>query len=622
MTEQETHSTQAADLRCRAEEEIIRENADESPKNLLALSHEETRIALHELRVHQIELEMQNTTLRRREEELDAARVRYFDLYELAPVGYITVSEPGLILEANLTAATMLGVARGVPGLAHPIVSRLIHGEDQKGYYLFRKQLLETGKAQACELRMVKKDGPAFWAHLEATVTQEPSTDSRQAGERVIRVVISDITERKQKEAQNLLEQAVEERTKQLRQETQARKQPQELLQQENDTILLVDDEPHVISALTRTLRNSPYQLLTAGSAAEALKIMETTKIKVIVSDEMMEGMRGSELLVEVQKRFPHTIRILLTGQATLEASMRAVNVGQVYRFLTKPWDESMLRLSLSAATEKYNSDAEMRRLQDALLQSEERYKTVVEQSPQPVVVHRDGMIIYANPAAIKMFGATSLQALAGKPILDRVHPDEHEAVLARLQTVTLRGVISPMVERRYFRIDGSEFTGEIQGTPILYDGLPAFHLAIHDITDRKQAEMALQEAHDLLEQRVEERTIQLRQEIEAQERLQAALQESEEKFRTVADWTYDWEYWINPQKRVLLYISPSVERITGYTPEAFLADYGLMDRIVHPDDRPLWDQHVWENRTKTDVTELTFRIITASGEVRWIGHE
>ena len=257
------------------------------------------------------------------------------------------------------------------------------------------------------------------------------------------------------------------------------------------DTVLLVDDEPSVLSALTRALRNIGYELLTAGSASEALAIMETTQIKVIVSDEQMIGMKGSELLAEVQTRFPHTVRILLTGHATLEAATLAVNVGGIYRFLTKPWDDAMLRLALSAATEKYNLEAEKRRLVDALQRSEERYRTVVEQSPQAVVVHRNGTIIYANPAAIRMFGATSLQDVAGSPILDRVHPDDHPTVLARVRKATSQGqgASSPIIELKYLKLDGTVFTGEVQGTPILYDGVAAIHTAIHDITERKQAE-------------------------------------------------------------------------------------------------------------------------------------
>ena len=122
------------------------------PENLEVLSPEVARRALHELRVHQIELEMQNEELRRTQEELEGSRARYFDLYDLAPVGYFTLSEQGLILEANLTGAKLLGVARGA--LVKQPLSRFVLREDQDIYYLHRKALLETGAPQAWELRM------------------------------------------------------------------------------------------------------------------------------------------------------------------------------------------------------------------------------------------------------------------------------------------------------------------------------------------------------------------------------------------------------------------------------------------------------------------------------------
>ena len=119
----------------RQAEEIAREKAAHSPENIEALSTEATRQTLYELRVHQIELEMQNEELRRAQAELDAARARYFDLYDLAPVGYCTLSEKGLILEANLTIATLLGVARSA--LIKQQLTRFIIKEDQDIYYQY-----------------------------------------------------------------------------------------------------------------------------------------------------------------------------------------------------------------------------------------------------------------------------------------------------------------------------------------------------------------------------------------------------------------------------------------------------------------------------------------------------
>lgn len=97
----------------------------------------------HELRVHQIELEMQNEELRQTQVQLDAERARYFDLYDLAPVGYCTLSTQGLILQANLTAATLLGVTRSA--LRHQRLAAFIHPEDQDRYYLLRQRLVATG---------------------------------------------------------------------------------------------------------------------------------------------------------------------------------------------------------------------------------------------------------------------------------------------------------------------------------------------------------------------------------------------------------------------------------------------------------------------------------------------
>jgi two-component system, cell cycle sensor histidine kinase and response regulator CckA len=180
-------------LRKRAEA-LAGEKDGEAPENLDALSPEIARRALHELRVHQIELEMQNEELRRTQEELEVSRARYFDLYDLAPVGYFTLSEHGLILEANLTAAKLLGVARGA--LVKQPLSRFILGEDQETYYLYRKALLETGAPQAWELRVLKKDAAPFWVRVEATT----ATDAD--GALVFRAVVSDITESKRAEEQ------------------------------------------------------------------------------------------------------------------------------------------------------------------------------------------------------------------------------------------------------------------------------------------------------------------------------------------------------------------------------------------------------------------------------------
>ncbi|MCX5998857.1 MAG: GAF domain-containing protein [Chloroflexi bacterium] len=192
MREKQTAPSRASDLRQRAEA-ISRRKAADASENLETLSPEAVRQLLHELRVHQIQLEMQNEELRRAQEKLEASRAQYFDLYDLAPVGYFTISKEGLILQANLTGTNLLGMQRSA--LLKQPFSRFIVKEDQDIYYLHRRGLFETQAPQVCELRLVRRGSSIIWVRLEATVAQD---DER--GAPVCRAVISDITERKRVE--------------------------------------------------------------------------------------------------------------------------------------------------------------------------------------------------------------------------------------------------------------------------------------------------------------------------------------------------------------------------------------------------------------------------------------
>ncbi|OGV69114.1 MAG: hypothetical protein A3K19_25030 [Lentisphaerae bacterium RIFOXYB12_FULL_65_16] len=178
----------AAGLRQRAEAKA-KATQPPGPDSADTLSPAAARQALHDLHVHQIELELQNEELRRAQAELEAAKARYFDLYDLAPAGYLVLTEKGLILEANLSAAKLLGVER--KQLARKPLTCFIVPEDQDTYYRHRQQLSEAGTPQTCELRLLRADSAPFWARLEGSAAQDA------AGASVCSVVVSDITESK-----------------------------------------------------------------------------------------------------------------------------------------------------------------------------------------------------------------------------------------------------------------------------------------------------------------------------------------------------------------------------------------------------------------------------------------
>ncbi len=190
MTEEERTTGTPADLRRKAEE-VVRWRRHK----LQEIPPEDLQDLIHELRVHQVELEMQNDELRRTQRELERARDEYSDLYDFAPVGYLTLSERGAILQANLTAGRMLGVDRS--RLVDRPLTDFIAREDQDAFYLHRRQLFKNQESQTVEVRMEREGGSELWVRMESAPT------GRSDDPAAWRAAISDVT--KQKKAEKAL---------------------------------------------------------------------------------------------------------------------------------------------------------------------------------------------------------------------------------------------------------------------------------------------------------------------------------------------------------------------------------------------------------------------------------
>ncbi|MFZ4440328.1 MAG: PAS domain S-box protein, partial [Syntrophales bacterium] len=444
MTEKETQPNEAADLRYSAEK-IARENADQTPENLLAMSHEETRHALHELRVHQIELEMQNTALRQRQEELDATRARYFDLYDLAPVGYVTLSEKGLILEANLTAATMLEVARGA--LIKMPFPRFILKEDQGIYYLKCKQLFATGEPQACELRMLKKNSPAFWAHMEATTGQ--GTD----GAPVCHVVLIDITERKQAEEE-------------LRESEEKHRQ---LIENSHDIIykLTADGIFTFVSPAWTVLLGHPVTQVAGHPFQE-----------FVHPDDIPGCMVWLQKVIEKGKR-----------QEGVEYRTRHID-GTWYWHTSSAVplkDETGTILSFEGTARDIT---ERKKAEEALHESDEKHKRMIANISDVIaIMDKGGTLKYKSPNIEKWFGWQP-EDLIGTDGWETVHPEDLERIQKEFFTLLDKDNSSGTVEYRYKCKDGSYKLIELTAVNLTNDPLiNGVLMNYRDITDRKQAD-------------------------------------------------------------------------------------------------------------------------------------
>ena len=218
-------------------------------------------------------------------------------------------------------------------------------------------------------------------------------------------------------------------------------------------TLLLVDDEENIAASLVRLLRRDGYNILRANSGQEGLAVLAQHQVGVIISDQRMPGMTGTEFLIKVKELYPDTVRIVLSGYTELNSVTDAINRGAIYKFLTKPWEDDLLRANVQEAFQRYEMKTENVRLTQELRQANDELRSInreleqrVEQKAREVVhnlkvlrvsqemlevmpvaaigIDKDGLIVIANQMAHMLFsmGATRpslLDEAAGSIIPD-----------------------------------------------------------------------------------------------------------------------------------------------------------------------------------------------------------
>ncbi len=229
------------------------------------------------------------------------------------------------------------------------------------------------------------------------------------------------------------------------------------------------------------------------------------------------------------------------------------------------------------------NDVTERIKAEEALEESEQRYRQLIDLSPDAIAVHSGGKIVFVNQAGVRMFGASSADDLIGRSIYDVVHPDSQAMVKQRVRRMTTKGVKVPVVEEKFIRLDGSSINVDVVAMPFVYLGVPSILVVIRDITERKMAE--------------------------------EALGKSEEQLRLISENVVDLITLLDTSGK-RLYTSPSYREALGDPSELLGKDF--FDWI-HPGDkervRQIFDQTVATGSS----FQVEYRTISKDGEIRFI---
>lgn len=258
--------------------------------------------------------------------------------------------------------------------------------------------------------------------------------------------------------------------------------------------VLIVDDDRRVLDLLVDLLELEGYEIASAFNGAEGVDLALEFGPDVIISDVVMPVVSGLELCRRL-KQDPRTACVpvlLISGiRKADEAGMEGLHAG-ADDYLDLPFRNEELLMKVARLVERNRASA-------ALRESEERYRRLVELSPDAIVVLNQGNFTYINPAAQRLWGAPDPNDLIGKPILTVVHPNSHDHVREQIDYIEHFQQPAPLSEQKCIRLDGVEIDVEVTGLPFGAEGNSGVLAVFRDVTEKKQAREALRKAEKRL---------------------------------------------------------------------------------------------------------------------------